>query len=423
MTSRDNDNMRQAEHDAEFENFLQGKGELAMLLRELPQEHPPAELDAAILAEAATALANTSVSARLNSVAANDAAVPASGTGNIPSFLWRWKLPLGLAASMLLAIPLMLLQNQHAAQHETAANNIIAAKQQAGSELPQLAKADIPAASPAPPQAEMPARAAAPAVVHTHNLPSQLASKPEEKTAAVALKAKERPVADHQEEENPVTIVAAAPEAIRIAAAPTASAAPAATMPTTESGVNLPRRANDGAGAKKQEPQVAIEEKVAVAQTTETARSRYSDMATRKGDAALQAVTANRPDEPQRLATASPPAPVLAMKPTTEFAAKTVQDGNATDKKFTGEVAAVTAPAPVTMAAPYPLTVAPTPVAIPDARDWLQKIEQLLKSHRNQDALEEWKKFHQFYPVYAVDKHLQKQIDTLQKQEQKRIND
>lgn len=91
--------------DAEFEAFLHGKGELAELLRAVPQPSPPAELDAAVLAAAETALATGS------RAAANDAVIPPAQS-TPPSFIARWRWPLGLAASVVLMIPIFMLQWQ-----------------------------------------------------------------------------------------------------------------------------------------------------------------------------------------------------------------------------------------------------------------------------------------------------------------------
>ena len=70
--------------------------------------------------------------------------------------------------------------------------------------------------------------------------------------------------------------------------------------------------------------------------------------------------------------------------------------------------------APPVAAAP-PLSAALAPEPHPGAYDWLQKIEQLLKNHRNKEALDEWRKFRAVYPAFTVDQSLQKQIDGFQK--------
>ncbi|MES2039631.1 MAG: hypothetical protein V4495_17590, partial [Pseudomonadota bacterium] len=144
--------------DAEFEAFLQGGDELALLLQDLPQDTPPAELDAAIMADAEAALILAIADTTNPAVAAaNDAKNP-DASPHRPSFLWRWKTPLGLAASIMLAVPLFLLQQEHEAEIEarngTQAEEKIYypqnVKSKGNAEVPPVA---IPQAAPMP-QAE-----------------------------------------------------------------------------------------------------------------------------------------------------------------------------------------------------------------------------------------------------------------------------
>jgi len=85
--------------------------ELGALLASLPQPSPGAELDAAILADAETALATpVAVIPAAKGVAANDSAdgavrtLPAKKTTD---YLTRWRIPLGLAAAVLLTFNLV----------------------------------------------------------------------------------------------------------------------------------------------------------------------------------------------------------------------------------------------------------------------------------------------------------------------------
>lgn len=85
--------------------------ELGALLASLPQPSPGAELDAAILADAETALATpVAVIPVAKGVAANDSAdgavrtLPAKKTTD---YLTRWRIPLGLAAAVLLTFNLV----------------------------------------------------------------------------------------------------------------------------------------------------------------------------------------------------------------------------------------------------------------------------------------------------------------------------
>lgn len=75
-------------------------GELNALLADLPQPAPSAALDAAILASAQKALADDAA----KPVAANDSA---DGVRSLPAkrdYLQRWRMPLGLAAAVLLTV-------------------------------------------------------------------------------------------------------------------------------------------------------------------------------------------------------------------------------------------------------------------------------------------------------------------------------
>jgi hypothetical protein len=86
--------------DAAFDAFLQGKGELAERLRELPQAEPSAELDAAILRRVEAEIAH------IGPAAVNDAVGP--------GWFARWRLPIAAAASFLFALAIVMHQtDQH----------------------------------------------------------------------------------------------------------------------------------------------------------------------------------------------------------------------------------------------------------------------------------------------------------------------
>lgn len=107
MTTKDNNQL----DEDEFAAFLQGQGEMARRLRDLPQPEPSAALDAAILARIEADLARGA--ARLPDVvrhAANDASMPGAAAGIRPGFMSRWRMPLAMAASMVLALLLLLRQ-------------------------------------------------------------------------------------------------------------------------------------------------------------------------------------------------------------------------------------------------------------------------------------------------------------------------
>ncbi|MGZ3237123.1 MAG: hypothetical protein ACXU8A_07085 [Burkholderiaceae bacterium] len=82
--------------DAAFEDFLQGRGELVKQLKALSQLSPSAALDAAILASAKAAVAQAELSKQ---TAANDPVSPRK-----PGFLTRYRIPLAMAASLMVAV-------------------------------------------------------------------------------------------------------------------------------------------------------------------------------------------------------------------------------------------------------------------------------------------------------------------------------
>ncbi len=92
--------MNPQDHDhsdeGDFNAFLRGKGELAQMLRQMPQPTPSAALDEAILAAAQTALHQNPP--------ANDAFVSNSTQGALPSQFRRARWPYALAATVLLAV-------------------------------------------------------------------------------------------------------------------------------------------------------------------------------------------------------------------------------------------------------------------------------------------------------------------------------
>ncbi|MFZ6731343.1 hypothetical protein ACO0LG_05395 [Undibacterium sp. Ji42W] len=422
MTSR-NDDM----HVAEFEDFLQGKGELASLLQDLPQAQPSAELDAAIIAEAEGALAAplaTRTAPAIVPPAANDAIGP-EGSGKPPSFFWRWKLPLSLAASILFAIPVVMQQNQESypadpvtvrAPNAPAVPTAPAIQEKDTPALPQLAQADLTK------QAKVAAEVAPPAAAPAANMNSAAAP------AMEASKAKESQVADDarrtsaakphsefrqaQQQAEPLSAQISASKSAP-APVPPASTAPApmvaaAPEPARVTITGSAIRRQDMAAAPAQ--MVSAEEKVA-------ADSQYA------GNAKMRAPAAKTSDTESR--SAEKPVMTASRSAATSDATGHVKAETAAADKKADMPAAVpfpaAQPAPRIVMAPPPVATAPplsaalAPEIHPGAYEWLERIEQLLKNHRNKEALEEWRKFRASYPGYTVDQSLQKQIDVLQK--------
>jgi hypothetical protein len=193
MTSKDDINV----DDAEFEDFLQGRGGLAQNLRDLPQPEPSAELDAAILAAAKAELENHPVA----TVAANDDTLHAS---NPPprSFLRRWRVPLGVAASLLVTVQLVRMQS---ADESFTANT-------------PPAPASMPAAAPAPEPAAAPSAAAQAEKrkpdMRAHEPPSEIAVDRQRMQSAPSLEPEYKRRArdtDRAEAANPSTGASEAP--------------------------------------------------------------------------------------------------------------------------------------------------------------------------------------------------------------------
>ncbi len=85
--------------DAEFDAFLNGQGDLARSLQALPQSAPSAALDAAILANARAAMTQ-----EVRPQAANDSGGAAPAPQLARSLGWRWRIPAGIAATVLVGV-------------------------------------------------------------------------------------------------------------------------------------------------------------------------------------------------------------------------------------------------------------------------------------------------------------------------------
>ncbi|MFZ6871772.1 hypothetical protein ACO0LF_06900 [Undibacterium sp. Di27W] len=411
MTSR-NDDMQ----DAEFEGFLQGKGELASLLQNLPQAQPSAELDAAIIAQAERALAASTPALMVS--AANDAIGP-EGHGKPPSFLWRWKLPLSLAASILFAIPVVMQYKQESYTTDpvtVASPNAPVSQEQEHSALPQLAQADLAKKTRS-------AEAAAPAAAANDIPPSVMeASKAKESQGATDARRTSvaKPHSDPRpavQQTDPIAATAPAPP-VMVAVAPE-------PVRVTITGSNIRRQDMSSAAPVQSIASSAASEEKTVADnqyaSNATMRAPMASPSPTKAEAAgmLAKASETEPRSPAAIA-AKPVTTVPESAIIADVTGKAKADAAQADKKANMLAAAPAQPAPrPVMAAPPaaapPLSAALAPEIHLSAHDWSQKIEQLLKNQRNKEALEEWRKFRVSYPDFVVDKSLQKQIDTLQK--------
>lgn len=398
MNSKDGNNMA----DAEFEAFLQGRGELADLLQAMPQPMPSAALDAAILADAESALGPQTVR---TDGAANDAVIP-QAQRIAPNFLSRWKIPLGLAASVLLAIPLVMLQRQGPSSNEAAV--VVAAAPSAPApvapraENPQPEERTDAAAKDADYAKQTKADAAAPSQTRAR----ATAPMPSSATGKIGVPGVARP---ERKAEDAPTVLAQADtgvprqEPLQIAQAPS----PVVTHETAP-----PPAAAAMPPAKPAAPAAMPEQLAAAPQAKETAAtharmSRGVTSADKAPEVLAKADTqeakAKRGAEPQaeyHVAAAPSPAPAAAPPPPTRPAAP-------------GEGAnAIASQAPVLGGQAARPASEPSPE---NARAWLLQIEKLLKADKRKEALDEWSRFRQAYPDYPVRQSVIKQIDVLKK--------
>jgi hypothetical protein len=132
--------------DAEFEDFLNGESDLARRLQGMPQPQVPEALSAAILARAAADAGGAQRDGSAND-AVHDAA-PASPPAR--HYLRRARVPLGLAASVVLALFLARGLAPQAVMQETAqpAPVIVAVAPAPAATPPSLAELAVPVPAP-----------------------------------------------------------------------------------------------------------------------------------------------------------------------------------------------------------------------------------------------------------------------------------
>jgi hypothetical protein len=398
VTSKDGNNMT----DAEFEAFLQGRGELSDLLQAMPQPMPSAELDAAILADAEAALG---LQAARTDGAANDAVIPQ--TQRIaPNFLSRWKIPLGLAASVLLAIPLVMLQRQGPSSNEAP---VVVAAAPAGP-APVARRAENPQqeelTGAAAKDADHAKLAKADAATSTQTRARATAPMPSSATGKIGVPGVARPA--RKAEDAPTVLAQAdtgAPrqEPVQIAQAPS----PIVTQETAP-----PPAAAAMPPAKPAAPAAIPEQLAAAPQAKETtaANARMSRGMTSADKAPevlaktdSQDAKAKRGAEPQseyHIAAAPSAAPAAAPPPPVQSAAS-------------GDGANAIASPPVLGG--QATGQASEPASPENARSWILQIEKLLKADKRKEVLDEWTRFRLAYPDYPVRKSLLKQIDALKK--------
>lgn len=391
------DSMHDQVSDEQFDAFLAGDDALSKLLRALPQPKPSAALNAAILAQAQAAHGGGQAATR--QAAANDPPQHRQSAPRLP-FFSRWKIPLSLAASVLLIAPIIWLQRPESRQDSQV-----------------LAQA--PAAAAVAPAAEMAARPQNAASANPPNPQDGVASPSKDVRRA--------------------TQAGPRPESARVAA----KAKPAhqsETIAQTAQPRQSPEAAADSTGTSS--PAMDVLAKAEQAQSDKLARegmritgrmdeSPAKEAAAREPDhpnpflAAAPIVVAAAPAPPVEEAVSAapksaPPAPVdfPAPKPFAPGNVGDQRDGPVGSRASAKEVKEPANAVPSqTMAARGKADNAtsaeaaqPLESSDPQADAWLAKIEELIKDKHNQRALDEWAKFRKIYPHYEVPQGLSTQI-------------
>lgn len=354
--------------DAEFDDFLLGKGELSNLLQALPQPGASAKLDERILRDIEARLATPAVPAPAPAAANDAASHPEQRPA--PGFFARWRTPLGLAATLVLtmSITMTVWRGQNIA--ETPA--ILSENQS----LPAPATSAAAESAAAPAAETATVSAAAPAAPSGKN--AQASSK--ESMASVQDAASDTPTPLHAHK---------AKKAAR-------------HEPQEE--------------RKISEPEKADQHSASVAQDAGTQRLREAAAGLQKKKAEAippHAPMPAPPPPPLTAPVAAPmPAPMPAMSapmpaPVPAPQAQAQPEGQVrvqghkvrrlSDDKAAADAASAGEPAE-------------------SASEWLQRLEKLLQEGKHKQALEEWRKFRLAWPNYPVAPATEKQIEALQAQ-------
>jgi hypothetical protein len=373
--------------DAELALFLQGKDELSHQLKALQQPMPSAALDAAILAKIEAALADE----REPKAAANDPVGPCAGVTPAvrkPSFTARWRLPAGLAASVLIGVLL-----HRGFRSEFSSISVAMAPQAEGPRTlvkPTFKPVVNPAVNPAVNVTVNPTvnSAANPAVnpIVAQSVPHTNARAPMAPSAVVAqltAPVAERPMQAAQPERAPPAMVAQAePETVTVTGIRGALQQSLSQKRNSESHVAVITAEDIGkmpdknvADARARPPGVSASSLV---------QSELDQK--RNADSHIDAIAGAN----DRGGVASPPLPQV----------------------FTRALApAAPTSAPSASQPPAPVDPRATP------QTWLTLIADKLSAGSYSDALDEWTKFHLAHPNYPVAQALAEKITALQNSE------
>lgn len=363
MTSKDKITV----DDKDFDAFLQREGELALLLQKLPQPAPSAELDAAILAAAKAELEKASAPQSRRAIAANDPQVPGN-KGTTPGFIRRWRVTLGLAASLLVTVQLVRLEMT---DEQTVPN------------APAMLLKKAPADDNAPP-AEKPPPESVPKMAVVTEEKRKFAEADRARTQESQRQASDRNVAVASDAMAPPAKVAV-PEIARQPALKSYAPAPVAIQPPPEQYAKTGDYAARNAEPRPIAPIVAASPVAAPppvfarAPAQAIAASPAPSVALQRADGAGSASRGVIVEERR---------PMAALAP--------IPDARSVDDVASG------------VAASGETTTNP-------AEAWLAKIEMLLKAGSNREALLEWRKFRKAYPDYVAPDTLNQKMKALDK--------
>ncbi|MFL6656775.1 MAG: hypothetical protein ACJ8GW_01785 [Massilia sp.] len=326
--------------DAEFDAFLKGEDALSRRLQALPAAVPSAALDAAILQQARELMAQDA-----RPVAANDPG-PARPVAGLRRLSWRWRVPAGIAATMVTGL-FALQTYRQSAQFEP------------GLALPAEETALILQAPQAPPKValEEPAR----------DLPAAMNSAPA-----------------------PAAVAAAPPPPLAEIAAPVPSYPGAPAAPAVEAVAPAPQATSPVARAPSQplaEARAQIGDRDAYA--SDMARAQTPESRPRERDTAVLAKPMPAPAMPAPLA--APPAPIVAA-PVVASAGRPAASEKADLQS--GYAARNESRSAESTAKKIDQLAPPS--------QWLVTIEALLAGGKDKEALTQWRVFRKAYPDYPV---------------------
>jgi hypothetical protein len=415
--------------DEEFDAFLKGEGEFALMLRQLPQTEPSAQLDDAILAAAKTALA-TSPEASATAIvqpaqqAANDPVMPGK-TKSKSSITSRWRIPLGLVASLFVTVQLVRME-VYDERMKPGAPALLVEKEPAPAEMPRqvepkmeappaVAVRIVPPPGYEPPQG-ISAKPVAPAPATTAAIEMAQAAAAAASQSQAKKKLSRAPELEEQRKVAPTMTPPPPPPPVAATAAP----ATAPTMQYAPAPRATPAPADYGYGARFSPSEPQTPTLYGVPDTTPAPASDSPIGGLRVPPASARAVapvTAVAPRAnaaPQSIPVPKPaPEDAVAAPDSAIKMAQPVQrveiNGSVirrTDKETASPVQVITSE-----------DVKQSGTSASEADLQLAKIASLLKSGSTLEALAEWRKFRRAYPDYKVPEELRVKMAALLNQQ------